>query len=223
MDQVVHGAMAERPPWPWLTAQPLRPELCSPPKKILGENFGSRSPSWAGRGNNSSLWAGFGDWSPFWARLGIWGPFWARHETNSPSWAERGFRGPLRVRLRNRFHRGNKRSSLHLKNPYGQDKTDQNCSRGQDKTYGQGFKGHDMTLESSCTGANSGAGADSLFPSQTPPLAWGEGYCCCRHRAWQRRGRRACGSHSQRAWLQNGRQTWLRSGWRAWLRHSRQA
>ncbi len=85
---------------------------CSPLPPIHGDNFGSRGPPWAERGNNCTLWAGFGDWSllttgfrnksplwathrnrsPFWARLRIWGPFWAGHETKSPLWAERGLR-----------------------------------------------------------------------------------------------------------------------------------
>ncbi len=125
-------AMTEQPPWPHPTTLALRPEPYNPPPPPKKKSMGK------------------------WLVPEARGPPWAWCEINSPSWAGRGDRGPLRVKLRTRFHGGNRRSkrlgnglrshdksSQLQKSVYGQDKTDRNFLSGQDKTYKYGLRVYD--------------------------------------------------------------------------------
>ncbi len=97
-------------------------------------------------------------------------------------------------RLGNGLFSHDKRSSLLLKKPYGQDNTDRNCSQGHDKTFKHGFGRHDLTLVRSsepaldsgqgfgaCTGLWSGVWSLrwTLVRGSEPALDSGQGFGAC--------------------------------------------
>ncbi len=101
--QEAQEAMAGRPPWPWPRplAWPLQPEPYYPPRKILGEIYGVRSPMWAKIRNRSPLRVIHMNWSPMWITL-VGGALEAPQDKHGQEHRT----GTSRVEQTDRKHRG---------------------------------------------------------------------------------------------------------------------
>ncbi len=116
-EQEAWEAMAVQSPWPWPQTwpRPLRPHPLAP-RSTPWAKLRNRSPPWSKLRNRSPHRAKLRNRSPHRARLGIWGPFWTGHETNRQQKKQVAWEWPP-------WH--DRRSSLSLKNPNRQEKTDE--------------------------------------------------------------------------------------------------